>query len=273
MHAIPNDLPPAVLNPTDEDILEVTTKVDLLKDESKIHTCYNLQDGRYVKVSSSRHGGGLEEARVMHFIRIHTDIPVPRVHMVFERAGDFYNVMDHIPGDRLSRIYGSSAEDLQNIARQLAEIIQQIKSLSIPQQSVIGSWNARPFQNTWFKPLPWHQNVAPSSVFSTVTEFNDYWIRRSKLRVSSSFVDNTKIVLSHGDLNGANIIVRNGEIAAILDWDTFGWYPEFWELIPPRIWVRGGDKWLEALDRTFGPESEMVTFYKALLISAFSQPG
>jgi hypothetical protein len=249
-------------------------KVMSLKEASSIHTCYNLNDGRYVKVSNALDGTGLAEARVMDFIRIHTKIPVPRVHMVFERAGELYNVMDYVPGERLSRSYGTSAEDLQNIASQLAGIIRQIRAISIPQQSGIGTWDGRPFKNTWFRPLPWDRNVTLSCVFHSVAEYNDYWIKRSKLDITAAphVGTSTQIVLAHGDLNGANIIVKNGEIAAILDWDTFGWYPDFWELIPPRIWVKGGKGWLEAMDRTFGPEDEMSILYKELLISAFSEP-
>jgi aminoglycoside phosphotransferase (APT) family kinase protein len=37
------------------------------------------------------------------------------------------------------------------------------------------------------------------------------------------------IVFSHGDLRPPNIIVRDGHVAAILDWELGGWYPEYWE--------------------------------------------
>lgn len=37
------------------------------------------------------------------------------------------------------------------------------------------------------------------------------------------------IVLTHGDFRPANIMVRDGRVAAILDWEMAGWYPEYWE--------------------------------------------
>lgn len=40
--------------------------------------------------------------------------------------------------------------------------------------------------------------------------------------------------LSHGDLNDENIIVRDGKVVGVLGWDTFGWYPRFWEFLPLR---------------------------------------
>lgn len=39
------------------------------------------------------------------------------------------------------------------------------------------------------------------------------------------------VVFTHGDFRPANIIVRNGKVAAILDWELAGWYPEYWEFV------------------------------------------
>ncbi len=38
-----------------------------------------------------------------------------------------------------------------------------------------------------------------------------------------------KIVFTHADLRPANIIVKNGHIVGIIDWEMAGWYPEYWE--------------------------------------------
>lgn len=38
-----------------------------------------------------------------------------------------------------------------------------------------------------------------------------------------------KIVLTHGDLAPRNILVHEGEVVAILDWEMSGYYPEYWE--------------------------------------------
>lgn len=37
------------------------------------------------------------------------------------------------------------------------------------------------------------------------------------------------IVFSHGDFRPANIIVKDGHVAAIVDWEQGGWYPEYWD--------------------------------------------
>lgn len=39
------------------------------------------------------------------------------------------------------------------------------------------------------------------------------------------------IVFTHGDLAPRNIMVNDGRIAAIVDWETAGWLPASWEYI------------------------------------------
>ncbi len=40
-----------------------------------------------------------------------------------------------------------------------------------------------------------------------------------------------EIVLTHGDMHPSNIIVRDGCIVALIDWENAGFYPEYFELI------------------------------------------
>lgn len=39
-----------------------------------------------------------------------------------------------------------------------------------------------------------------------------------------------RICFTHADLHGHNIIVKDGRLAAIIDCEHAGWYPEYWEL-------------------------------------------
>lgn len=41
--------------------------------------------------------------------------------------------------------------------------------------------------------------------------------------------DHYSIRFTHGDLGVQNILIRDGKIVAILDWECSGWYPEYWE--------------------------------------------
>ncbi|KAI1333114.1 kinase-like domain-containing protein [Xylariaceae sp. FL0255] len=39
------------------------------------------------------------------------------------------------------------------------------------------------------------------------------------------------IIFTHGDIAARNILVRDGKIVALLDWEFAGWYPEYWEYV------------------------------------------
>ncbi|KAK3328866.1 aminoglycoside phosphotransferase [Apodospora peruviana] len=38
-----------------------------------------------------------------------------------------------------------------------------------------------------------------------------------------------RLVFTHGDLSNTNIMVRGDEIVSIIDWETVGWMPPYWE--------------------------------------------
>ncbi|KAF1958004.1 kinase-like protein [Byssothecium circinans] len=41
------------------------------------------------------------------------------------------------------------------------------------------------------------------------------------------------IVFTHGDLKHHNIMAHNGHVSGFLDWESAGWYPEYWEFTTP----------------------------------------
>ena len=58
-----------------------------------------------------------------------------------------------------------------------------------------------------------------------------------------------RIVFTHGDLAPRNILVKGGEVVALIDWEESGWFPEHWEFIKA-MWCTGleGDAtWDEAV--------------------------
>jgi hypothetical protein len=40
-----------------------------------------------------------------------------------------------------------------------------------------------------------------------------------------------RIVLTHCDLTPRNILIRDCQIAGLIDWEHGGWYPEYWEYV------------------------------------------
>ncbi|KAK3897337.1 hypothetical protein C8A05DRAFT_48007 [Staphylotrichum tortipilum] len=50
-------------------------------------------------------------------------------------------------------------------------------------------------------------------------------------QITSQLEAEHPIVFSHGDIAARNIMVRDGHIVALLDWEFSGWLPEYWEYV------------------------------------------
>lgn len=62
-----------------------------------------------------------------------------------------------------------------------------------------------------------------------------------------------RIVLTHADLNLKNILVdETGKISGIVDWETAGWYPEYWEYSKMHFTTRYTVRWIaDVIDQVF----------------------
>jgi hypothetical protein len=50
-----------------------------------------------------------------------------------------------------------------------------------------------------------------------------------------------EVVFTHGDISPHNILVLDdGSVSALLDWEAAGWYPEYWEFTTAWRWEEAG---------------------------------
>ena len=61
-----------------------------------------------------------------------------------------------------------------------------------------------------------------------------------------------RIVFSHGDIGFHNIMVCDGHITAILDWEYAGCYPEHWDFCKSLQFLAGTDKEYQFCKKVFG---------------------
>lgn len=83
----------------------------------------------------------------------------------------------------------------------------------------------------------------------------------------SCFPTDTKVYLTHGDLLPQNIMVEGSTITGIIDWETAGYYPEFWEYSRMHDVGLMTPGWARVLTRVFpGPrrEKEIKAVYRIL---------
>lgn len=186
-----------------------------------------------------KYGGDIDlaEAHVLQFISANTSVPVPRVYCAFERKGRTYIVMERVKGSKLSDKWHQLPEKVQDqLLIELRDMVDEMRSISPPSDSITsiagGSlWNSRlptrehrfgPFRDTSvFHKFLWettrrtlHRSSEKESLDEFLVQADPAWDRP---------------VFTHGDLNSMNILVEDDHIAAILDWETAGWYPSYWE--------------------------------------------
>lgn len=193
--------------------------------------------GMCVKVKPYQHLG---EAHAMQFVAQHTSLPVPKVHCAFVHDGKSYIVMSRLPGQMAWVGWQNrSRESRDRILDQLQRMLTELRSVCPPAgiHGVAGVdggcfCDCRLPTKTIWGPFPtarcFHEALAngadldieyeglPPDVSSLFKFYRGY---------------GNQVVLTHGDLSSLNILVRQDEVVGIVDWDTAGWFPPYWEYV------------------------------------------
>jgi aminoglycoside phosphotransferase (APT) family kinase protein len=190
----------------------------------------------------------LREVEAIAFVNQYTSIPTPQiVEQGTDTINGAYFKMNRVEGETLRSAW--SRTDLaqqESIIRELQEYITQLRSLQQPDPGWIGSCS---------NGAALDQRVNDGFPFGPLSNervFNDLLLSRFETYASpdsvqlyrSQLSENHNIVFTHGDLSGDNILVDPvyGRITAILDWETAGWMPEYWEYRKAR-YGRNDKKW------------------------------
>jgi aminoglycoside phosphotransferase (APT) family kinase protein len=160
-------------------------------------------------------------------------LPVPHVYDAGENNGEAFIHMSFILGERLDLVWPSmTSEEKNNTCRQLRQILTTMRS--IPSTTgVIGSCSGgqaldrRRFGPYSGGPYP-DEATFNSSLYFDLVATTPAPIRAALYKQIRS---DRRIVFSHGDLAQHNILVKDGRITGLIDWEYAGWYPEHWEYI------------------------------------------
>lgn len=197
-----------------------------------IHNRYVIRHGDTVtKLTTNAHGfGPIEtpnEAIALRFVKAHTTIPVPEV-----ISSDWDRVtMEYIEGQTLQQAWPVlTSSQRSEILAQLSDYIAQMRSLG-------GISLGRLDGQGVVVPSFMERTGGP---FGTLSEFHD-WLasplteRNSRSiywhQITTQLGAEYPIVLTHADIAARNIMIRDGRIVAIIDWESAGWYPEYWEYV------------------------------------------
>jgi aminoglycoside phosphotransferase (APT) family kinase protein len=154
-------------------------------------------------------------------------VPVPRI-LLYGESEDGWTasiLMTHIPGVSLSTVCQSySPEEIKVVLKEVGECLARIRSFPSPYgEAVCG-----PLGGTIYsKFVPWNKLERQPNCEEfyknlykdgNPNEGPEVVARAKKLQGMSH-----RIVLGHGDLAPQNIMVKDGHLTGIIDWEYSGW--------------------------------------------------
>jgi len=72
----------------------------------------------------------------------------------------------------------------------------------------------------------------------------------------------TALVFTHGDLSSLNILASGDDIVGIVDWETAGWYPAYWEYTTAWHVNPQNEFWRDEVDKFLQPMPEELAMEK-----------
>jgi tRNA A-37 threonylcarbamoyl transferase component Bud32 len=179
-------------------------------------------------------------------------VPVPGVVGTEIIQGVNHLKMDFIQGEALSKLWPKmSSEEKRDIAQQLREVLTIMRSAT-PPPNYIGACDNTGIREARVYHLHTDSPCVDEAAFNRYLLSGLFPATPPALRdaFASKLRTNHRVVLSHCDLAPRNIIVREGKIVALVDWEDAGWYPEYWEYVKffQRNSAGNGDWWSYAYE-------------------------
>jgi aminoglycoside phosphotransferase (APT) family kinase protein len=161
------------------------------------------------------------------------NLPVPRVYGAGEKNGEPFIRMSFIEGEGLDSVWPRmTVEEKHSICQQLREILTTMRSIPCTTGSIGSCSNGKAHdvrQYSSYDGGPY----ADEAAFNTELYFDlgDTVPLPIRTALQKQIRSNHRIVFTHGDLAQHNILVKDGQITGLIDWETAGWYPEHWDYI------------------------------------------
>lgn len=181
----------------------------------------------------------LGEEIAMKLVQTYTDVPIPTfMFSSYEQNGCSWISMTFIPGCTLQTLWNSLDQNTKiRLCEETWIMIGKWRRIPRPpnlgdhlyQCLADGSANAT-------DPLIKSLNIPPTPLYNDedvrkriYERYYHYFGRRYENILLDMLPRSDRSVFTHGDVAPQNILVENGRITAILDWEQSGWYPDYWE--------------------------------------------
>ncbi|KAK0724023.1 kinase-like domain-containing protein [Apiosordaria backusii] len=201
-------------------------------------TVFCLNDAIAVKILGDTESAVNEYRSLSYLKGVLPHFPCPKPHGVVRFGNCVMLFSAYIPGFDLEKIWPKmNRTEKHRISSQLDSLLRLVRVSSSP------IMNAEQFQDFIFE-----GSDTASGVYKRLL--------RSLLPTSQA-----KIVFTHGDIRPANIIALQESdgswgVAAIIDWESSGFYPEYWESVKATNNLTPMDRldWYEFLPESISPQ-------------------
>ncbi|KAG4443298.1 hypothetical protein IFR05_001242 [Cadophora sp. M221] len=182
------------------------------------------------------------EFEAMEFVQQNTTIPIPKVFGAFNRKdGSQDLVPELVPGTTL------------NVAWQ---------TLTQEQKEGISYYDHR-LGGRRFGPF---KSIADFHKFVRRGDPMDLWAFDKNVTNAHSKSDSYVTKFTHADMSPENILVKNGKITGIIDWEFSGWFPEYWEYTKMYFgWRPYREDFYHEMDKVLTTYPEELAADKAIL--------
>ena len=139
--------------------------------------------------------------------------------------------MEHVEGDCLENVWPNMSEDEKiSIAQQLGRAISLMRS-GQQTETLIGAIDGLARDCRRYGDYTGGPFTDEESFNTFVLDLYTQCPQPIRDALCSKMRSDHSIRFTHADLSPRNIIVKDGKIKAIVDWEFSGWYPEYWEYV------------------------------------------
>ncbi|KAI9739325.1 MAG: hypothetical protein M1834_007538 [Cirrosporium novae-zelandiae] len=162
-------------------------------------------------------------------------------------------LMTRIPGQQLGQVYKTmNSTDKETVRSEMKTYLDTmrkwkspwggnricsisgtaIRSVRVPNHRVGPCENQQELFNYLISP-------AWASRFKSKAKYQELLAKAKQI----SSIQAHKIVFTHGDLKHHNILVDKGHVTGFIDWESAGWYPDYWDFTTGMRVSRKGSWW------------------------------
>lgn len=221
----------------------------------------------YLKTDrAENHEGLANEYGALQLVRRHTHIPVPRPLDLVSNARTSYLLTSRVPGLRLGACIDMLSDDeADTLVCDLQRCVGELRAISkevAPHYAISNALGKPCYDYRVIAGIPYDKErgyfVGP---FTDEEEFNK--TLQTPALPGVSHRSGHRMVFTHADLNMRNVLMHNGRLSGIVDWENSGWFPEYWDYTKAHFITKLKTRWLMIVDevfRRFGNfESELAT--------------